>query len=82
MVFEVWHMRNDNSIHIANVQARSLSHAFELTNNIDSPWDENPEVTVLIPELCGRSTSVGDFFKSQASGASWRVDSVGFSEIK
>ena len=31
---------------VADVVAENLEHAFQLTNHIDAPWTDNPEVTL------------------------------------
>jgi hypothetical protein len=46
--------------HVADVEAVSLDQVYKLTNTIDSPWYENPEVTIKGQKPGYRSTDVGD----------------------
>lgn len=55
----------------------ALEAAFHLTNNIDAPWPENPEVKAT--GLSRRSTSVGDILV--ADGIIHAVASFGFDEF-
>ena len=47
---------------VATVVCDQMGRVFELTNHIDQPWTENPEVTVAagVNPRSLRSTSVGD----------------------
>jgi hypothetical protein len=65
--------------HIADVEA-PLEQIFTLTNHIDHPWTDNPEVVWLATSRI-RSTSVGDIFVSSESGQVWLVMPVGLQEL-
>ena len=65
--------------HVADVVA-SLEQVFTLTNHIDHPWTDNPEVVWLATSRI-RSTSVGDIIVSSESGRAWLVMPVGLQEL-
>jgi Ankyrin repeats (3 copies)/Ankyrin repeat len=44
--------------HVANVHASSLDQVFQITNHLDKPWPQNPDVQALIGDP--RSTYTGD----------------------
>ena len=60
--------------HVADVVA-PLEQVFTLTNHIDHPWTDNPEVVWLATSRI-RSTSVGDIIVSSESGQTWLVQGV------
>ena len=55
--------------HIADIVA-PLEQVFPLTNHIDHPWTDNPEVVWFATSRI-RSTSVGDIIVSSESGQVW-----------
>jgi hypothetical protein len=65
--------------HVADVVA-PLEQVFLLTNHIDHPWTDNPEVVWLATSRI-RSTSVGDIIVSCESGQAWLVMPVGLQEL-
>ena len=65
--------------HVADVVA-PLEQIFTLTNHIDHPWTDNPEVVWLATSRI-RSTSVGDIIVSSGSGQAWLVMPVGLQEL-
>lgn len=65
--------------HVADVVA-PLEQVFALTNHIDHPWTDNPEV-VWHTTTQVRSTSVGDIIVSRESGRAWLVMPVGLQEL-
>src|SRR6266567_1713525 len=65
--------------HVADVVA-PLEQVFALTNHIDHPWTDNPEV-VWHTTAQVRSTSVGDIIVSRESGRVWLVMPVGLQEL-
>ena len=78
---ERWfHDRASHYSHVADVEA-PLARVFALTNYIDCPWTENPEVVwhALVAPL--RSTSVGDVIVSRHSGTAWLVLPLGLQEL-
>jgi len=65
---------------VAQVATDELEEAYRLTNNIDTCWIENPEVTPIgITGEAARSTSVGDVLFLNDKG--YVVESFGFREI-
>ena len=77
---EGWHTeRSLHYTHVADVEA-PLRQVFGLTNHIDRPWTENPEV-VWHTAAPVRSTSVGDVIVSQESGCAWLVMPFGLQEL-
>jgi hypothetical protein len=70
---------------VAVVDAADLEEAYRLTNNIDTPWHDNPGVKVMDKEAT-RSTSVGDLIvEGPAGDLSCRhhvVESCGFRELE
>lgn len=77
---ERWYTeRSLHYTHVADVEA-PLGQVFALTNHIDRPWTENPEVVwhTVAPV---RSTSVGDVIVSQQSGQAWLVMPFGLQEL-
>jgi hypothetical protein len=71
--------RSRHYTHVADVEA-PLAQVFALTNHIDRPWTENPEV-VWHTAAPVRSTSVGDVILSEASGRAWLVMPFGLQEL-
>ena len=65
--------------HVADVVA-PLEQIFTLTNHIDHPWTNNPEVIWLATSRI-RSTSVGDVIVSSESGKVWLVMPIGLQEL-
>lgn len=59
---------------VAVVETDDIGRVFQLTNHIDRPWWENPEVRVCV--RTSRSTSVGDVIVS-ATGERVAVASIG-----
>ena len=77
---EHWHTdRSSHYTHVADVDA-PLEQVFALTNHIDRPWTENPEV-VWHTAAPVRSTSVGDVIVSLQSGQAWLVLPFGLQEL-
>ena len=66
-------------VKVAEVEAESVEDAYRLTNNIETAWNYNPEVTYLAEPKGCRSTSMGDVIV--ASGHAFRCASVGWEEI-
>lgn len=92
MKYEVWHDKNPSFgfggktckfpkdyEHVANVEARSLDHAFELTNHIDDGWQKNKGVETLADQA--RSTSVGDIIVDPEN-KKWRCDMIGWTQLE
>jgi hypothetical protein len=65
--------------HVADVVA-PLGQVFALTNHIDHPWTDNPEV-VWHTAAPVRSTSVGDVIVSLQGGQAWLVMPIGLQEL-
>jgi hypothetical protein len=65
--------------HVADVVA-PLEQIFTLTNHIDHPWTDNPEVVWLATSRI-RSTSIGDIIVSSESGQAWLIMPVGLQEL-
>jgi hypothetical protein len=65
--------------HIADIVA-PLEQVFPLTNHIDHPWTDNPEVVWLATSRI-RSTSVGDIIVSSEGGKVWLVMPIGLQEL-
>jgi hypothetical protein len=65
--------------HVADVVA-PLEQVFTITNHIDHPWTDNPEVAWLATSRI-RSTSVGDVIVSSESGQVWLVMPIGLREL-
>ena len=57
-----------------------MSDVYALTNHIDIPWHENPEVAEY-PSKDTRSTSINDVIKL-SDGTLWRCMPTGWQEIK
>ena len=77
---EHWYTeRSLHYTHVADVEA-PLGQVFALTNHIDHPWTDNPEV-VWHTAAPVRSTSVGDVIVSQESGQAWLVMPFGLQEL-
>ncbi|MCC6744616.1 MAG: hypothetical protein IT175_12220 [Acidobacteria bacterium] len=77
-MIEVFH----NGRPVATVDTCSLEHAFELTNHISRPWQENEGVEAVgVARNGARSTSVGDLLVVVGAGgrrACFSVEPVGF----
>ena len=71
--------RSQHYTHVADVVA-PLGQVFALTNHIDRPWTDNPEV-VWHTSASVRSTSVGDVILSGESGRAWLVMPFGLQEL-
>jgi hypothetical protein len=77
---ECWYTdRSRHYTHVADVKAK-LSQVFALTNHIDHPWTDNPEVVWHTASLV-RSTSVGDVIVSLQSDKAWLVMPFGLQEL-
>jgi hypothetical protein len=77
---EHWHGdRSRHYTHVADVVA-PLAQVFALTNHIDRPWTDNPEVVWHTADPV-RSTSVGDVILSEESGRAWLVMHFGLQEL-
>jgi hypothetical protein len=63
---------------VALVLTEDINKAYEWTNHLDSPWQENVRVKALTDRA--RSSSVGDVFVLP-DGKAMRVDSCGFVEV-
>ena len=72
--------RSRHYTHVADVEA-PLGQVFALTNHIDRPWTDNPEV-VWHTAAQVRSTSVGDVILSGENGQAWLVMPAGLQELK
>ena len=91
MRFEVYHARSPNFgmgeprefpkeyRHIATVNCKDLDDVFRVTNHVDRPWQNNPQIKIHY-NITPRSTSVGDVVVDQ-DGKQWRVESVGWKHI-
>tara|TARA_Y100000310_G_C20644764_1_gene795948 strand:- start:587 stop:907 length:321 start_codon:yes stop_codon:yes gene_type:complete len=64
---------------VALVSTDDMDRAFEATNHIDHPWQENKDVCPFFAKA--RSTSVGDVLLLQ-DGRAMRVAGIGFSEVE
>lgn len=62
---------------VAEVNTTNLDSAYELTNNIDTSWDQNFGVTPV--KIGNRSTSVGDLFL--CNDDLYLVDRMGFIQL-
>jgi len=62
---------------VATVATQSLDEAFERTNSIDCPWQENEGVVVAPGGERARSTSIGDVMQL-ADGTYMKVAPAGF----
>lgn len=62
---------------VAEVNTTNLDSAYELTNNIDSPWDQNFGVTPV--KNGNRSTSIGDLML--CNNELYVVDRMGFTKL-
>lgn len=62
---------------VAEVNTTNLDSAYELTNNIDTSWDQNFGVTPV--KIGNRSTSVGDLLLSDSE--LYVVDRMGFTKL-
>lgn len=77
-------IKNNLFIKVADIEVGNINSAYDLSNNIDTPWIKNDKVLhVYLPDAIDkggtRSTSVGDlilFF-----GRIWQVDICGFADI-
>lgn len=70
---------------IADIECESIDEAYSLSQNIDSFWLENKQVTVYPYseyQKAARSTSVGDIVHSNEEDKYYMVENVGFSEVK
>jgi len=65
--------------HVADLVA-PREQIFRLTNHIDHPWTDNPQVVWLVTSRI-RSTSVGDVIVSAESGQAWLVMPIGLQEL-
>lgn len=72
--------RSSHYRHVADVEA-PLARVFALTNHIDHPWTENPEVVWHTTSAPLRSTSVGDVIVSRQNGTAWLVMPLGLQEL-
>ena len=65
---------------VASVDCDTLEEVFYLTNHIDKPWWDNPQVNLL---KRSRSTSVGDVVEQVEANAlkKFRCQSAGWKEI-
>jgi hypothetical protein len=93
MKIQVWHADPPNFMadttvalkfaegfrHVADVEVADAGDAFRVTNHIDAPWTDNPEVTMLVPPQV-RSTSVGDVFVLP-NGRRLMLDGIGHWEF-
>lgn len=68
---------------VASIETGDLETAFRLTNSIDAPWYDSPEVLVLAPEPQVRSTSVGDVvvLADENGQRAYRCDMVGWTQL-
>jgi hypothetical protein len=68
---------------VASIETGDLETAFRLTNSIDAPWYDSPEVSVLAPSRGVRSTSVGDVvvLTDERGQRAFRCDMVGWTQI-
>lgn len=67
---------------VAELEVANLNGAFHASQNINSSWLENSEVTDKDEFLEGaRSTSVGDIMSDPDTGKYWMVAPMGFEDI-
>lgn len=64
---------------VAIVEAESMKDTFRITNHIDEPWTDNPEVVKMYKERV-RSTSVGDVVED-ADGDFYLCANVGWEKM-
>ena len=77
-----YYARTEDYTPVAKVEAANLGEAFELTNSIDSFWQENKGIEVLnTSDEFKRSCSVGDVFEDTSTGDNYMVDSAGFHKL-
>lgn len=72
---------------IADIECDSLDDAYNLSQNIDSSWLDNKEVTAYYSKYTeerkeARSTSVGDLIHSEELDKFYMVEDFGFGEVK
>jgi hypothetical protein len=70
---------------IADIECESINEAYSLSQNIDSFWLENKQVTVYPYseyQKAARSTSVGDIIYSEKEDTYYMVENLGFSKLK
>ncbi len=70
---------------IADIECESIDEAYSLSQNIDSFWLENKQVTVFPYseyQKAARSTSVGDLIFSHSEDHYYMVDDIGFSNVE
>lgn len=90
MKYTVWHAINPtygigghrefsklNFKRVALVESNSVDDVYRITNHIDDPWWDNPEVIKKVEE--SRSTSVGDVVVAE-DGTAYRCEMVGWSK--
>jgi hypothetical protein len=65
--------------HVANVETADVREVFQLTNHIDAPWFQNPEVEPIGTTDRLRSTSVGDVIVG--GGKRVAVENIGLREF-
>jgi hypothetical protein len=65
---------------VADLEVPDLNAAYHASNNIDSNWLENEEVTSKSVESA-RSTSVGDILSDPDTGKFWLVMPMDFKDI-
>lgn len=80
---ELWE-QDGEYLRVATVEAEDLDEAYMLTNSIDHPWDQNPEVEFLAPTRdsnTARSLSVGDVLVDLDTDQAFMVDRLGFKTL-
>jgi hypothetical protein len=83
--FAMDQLKHNNYIRVADIDIQKGENpyetAFTLTQNLNNAWYLNPRIEVANDFKGGcRSTSVGDII--QIRGASFMVDSFGFTELR
>lgn len=73
----------DHYTPVASIETGDLEAAFRLTNSINAPWYDSPEVLVLAPEPQVRSTWVGDVItiKDERGERAYRCGRAGWVQI-
>lgn len=64
---------------VARVDSDDLETIFDLTNHIDHPWQQNPEVVAIIDQN-PRPTSAGDVV-IKSDGTIWQYELVGYKKL-
>lgn len=89
MKFDIYHIKKTNFVakkmpevsyaKVGIVEAESLDDAYNKTQNIESSWLQNPDVSSPLTQC--RSTSVGDIIFSQEEKQGYMVMQIGFKKV-